>query len=85
MKFSFIFLCEMCTTNNLSISRAMSGKVCQEVMTHPAIFLTFSYNREMACLWKKEVLHVIQAGANSCQNLGQTQQKQNTTAASQQW
>lgn len=36
MIFNFIFLCEIHTTNNLSISRAMSGEVCQEVVTHTA-------------------------------------------------
>lgn len=30
---------EISTTNNLSISRIMSGEACQEVVTHATIFL----------------------------------------------
>lgn len=73
MKFSFVFLHAKCTTNNLSISRAVSGKECQ-VVTH-SVFpsSTFSYNREIVCLWKKEISHVIQAGVNLCQNSMETE------------
>lgn len=73
MKFSFNFLCKICT-NNLSISRAISGEACQEVVTHATVFLSsaFPYNREIVRLRKKEILHVIHSGAtNTCQNSSQ--------------
>lgn len=72
MKSGFIFLCEISTTNNLSISRVMSGEACQEVDSCNNFLSAFPYNGEIVYLWKKELFHVIHTGAtNVCHNSSQ--------------
>lgn len=53
MIFNFIFLCEIYTTSNLSISRAMSGEACQEVVTHTASLVVHFLTKERYMLMEK--------------------------------